>query len=74
MRVCIITFFLITCHQQVTSYKKVWNEATIYSSSTTSKKVEEGVPYETVLKDATVKEQQLPQSADVVIIGKPTIC
>ena len=29
----------------------------------------EGVPYETVLKDATVKEQQLPESADVVVIG-----
>ena len=45
------------------------NEVRKCSASTTSRKVGEGVPYENVLKDVTVKEQQLPQSADVVIIG-----
>lgn len=45
-----------------------------YYSSTTSRKVGEGVPYETVLKDvAAVKEEQIPQSADVVILGGGSI-
>ena len=39
-----------------------------YASAIT-KKADEGVPYETVLKDGAPPEQLLPEEADVVVLG-----
>lgn len=40
-----------------------------FSSAAGSKKVGEGVPYKTVLKDGSLQQQDIPESADVVILG-----
>ena len=42
----------------------------LFSSAAGSKKVGEGVPYKTVLKDGSLQQQDIPESADVVILGK----
>jgi len=61
--------YIRTFNLQVISRLASHHLRQVYYSSTTSRKVGEGVPYETVLKDVAVKEEQIPQSADVVILG-----
>lgn len=45
----------------------------LFSSAAGSKKVGEGVPYKTVLKDGSLQQQDIPESADVVILGKKRV-